>query len=261
MRVALSAADREHGGPGIDGEGRAHAVGKLVREIRRLGQFRGGRLDDRERGELDAALPHDRRVAGAPSRERVLADGPAARQRQGEQMRDLLGFELRCEAAGEVENRAELLDVLVQHAIGADRLLVRPGVGDAGRGKLQHRLQELLLLGRDRPERGLAERQHADGTVGGADRVPHLEPVRGRDFGRERGAFRQTGNAAGECHPHLAALFQRDGGAGHQEPPHHGAEQMAEQILKIERGIQQPDGFEQGLGAGNAEGGCRDHSG
>ena len=68
-------------------------------------------------------------------------------------------------------------------------------------------------------------------------------------------AGNETGDSAGEFHPHLAVRFHGNCGAGHHQSPHYGAKQMAQKLIAVEGGIQQPGRFEERLQAQGAESG------
>ena len=150
------------------------------------GRSASQRLPPPRLGEREAALAHDGRVPLHPGRDQVTPDRPSAGQRQREQARDLVRLLRSREAAHQIEERPQFLDLLPQLPRQALDLGMGRGVRDGARPHPEQRLEERPFLV-EAPGRRVGEGEEARWMLGRADRHDVRETGAGRRARRRRG--------------------------------------------------------------------------
>ena len=80
-----------------------------------------------------------------------------------------------------------------------------------------------------------------------ANRQHDLDASRPRGFFIEAGSWRHLRQPPRQRDPHLAVAPYRDEGPAHQQAAHHRPQEVAQQRIEVERGVQQLRRFEQRL--------------
>ena len=248
----LAAAQREHHLQPVCLEHRAHVAVLQVAHQRRFRQVVQCVHVRRERRQLHALLSRHGAERVAADGDGVARDHPLPCQRQAEDARDLLDLAHEREGAPEFHQRAQFLDLAIEVAVQACRLRMRRCVADPGGRDAEQRLEEralLLVHGRAgwRPRREQAHRWRD------ADRHQLRQAERGGARGVEARADRGLADTAGHGHTQPVADVDRDHRAGDQQPPHHGAQQVFQQVVEIERGVQQLRRFQEGFEAADGD--------
>ena len=192
-------------------------------------------------------------MARLPGGDRAPAYRPAPGEREQEQARDVVRLERRGQPAHQVEQRAQLLNLLVEALVEPVRLLVGARVGDAARCDAEQRVEELDLLAADRPARRAADPEQPDRVLLRANRQDQLDAREARLTLVECFPGLELRHPAHEREAHLAALRDRDQPAPDQQAAHDRAEQVAQEFVEVERGVEQLRGLEQRFQPGCSE--------
>ncbi len=224
--------------------GHADGVGQIGQRLAQVGH---------RRQHDAAALPPRLAVSVAAGGDAVAAQQPLPRQGERQHADDLVRLVEPRKRAAQLDERAELLNLLVELAVGARRGGVRARVGDAGGRQPEQRIEEVALVAVNRDQSGWRKHQPSDSRVG-ADRDLFGKPSRTRQLVVERRAGLPVRQPARHRDAQAVAIVDDDRGTRHQQPSHDGPEEMTEQVVEVERGVEELGGFEERLEARGGSG-------
>lgn len=189
--------------------------------------------------DVEAALAQGEGMRLFPRGDRVLANRPASGEGKGEKLRDRFRLERRGKTADHVEQRAKLLNFLIERSVEADGFVVRESIGDTAGSEADEGADEIVVLWFEIAAHGLADGEQADGIFGIANGEDLFEAGVARGLFGEEIADSDSGDAAGEGHMHLAILANCSSGAADHEASHDGAKEMSKEVFRTEGSVEQ----------------------
>ncbi len=117
-----------------------------------------------------ALLPENQRVAFPPGRDRISAHRPPSGQREHQQAGNSLRLERGGQPPHQIEQRAELLHLLVEVLVEPIGFRMRASIGDPAGGDAEQRLEKFLFFGVDLSARRTTQPEQPDGVFIFADR-------------------------------------------------------------------------------------------